>query len=437
MLRLNSDQIAARDFVLRRLKNGARRLELAGPAGSGKTTTIRSIIAECGGREFDEADPEAGGVAVLAPTNKAAAVLRSKGITRATTLHSATSKPVGAAEKTLLDLERRMAGLEAGTPARRVLETEYEALLRPSFVSRDTPYAHADLIILDEGSMVSVADAERLATLAVPTLIVGDPHQLQPTEGTCPFLTDLNDPDTFVLTKIERQAENSGILDLATRIREGQPIPTGKIDDTCSVVDLRSEVKRTQWQRAEAELIKRTEIGIVGTNRNRAAYNRKARLLKKGYDSSEAPQTDETFISYTTDRLRGLVKNDLVAVDDWHQEPGRPLRGKVRIPGAPAARINRLGMQSIYSGHFDEARSPTGMGFPAHRRRAEVARAIELDYAYGLTCHRMQGSEADSVLVIADGFVERMSAADRRRWLYTAVTRARRRCVLVLHSPWH
>jgi exodeoxyribonuclease V len=52
------------------------------------------------------------------------------------------------------------------------------------------------------------------------------------------------------------------------------------------------------------------------------------------------------------------------------------------------------------------------------------------DFGYALTVHKAQGSSADSVLV----FEERnkhMNDDDWRRWLYTAVTRAERRLIII------
>jgi exodeoxyribonuclease-5 len=47
------------------------------------------------------------------------------------------------------------------------------------------------------------------------------------------------------------------------------------------------------------------------------------------------------------------------------------------------------------------------------------------DYGYALTCHKAQGSEYERVLVLDDG------AIDLKRWMYTAMTRAKGKLVVI------
>ena len=50
-------------------------------------------------------------------------------------------------------------------------------------------------------------------------------------------------------------------------------------------------------------------------------------------------------------------------------------------------------------------------------------------YAYAITCHKAQGSEWDKVLVFEEGFP--FNQEEHKRWLYTAVTRAKEKLVVV------
>jgi len=52
-------------------------------------------------------------------------------------------------------------------------------------------------------------------------------------------------------------------------------------------------------------------------------------------------------------------------------------------------------------------------------------------YGYALTCHKAQGGEWDDVFVFLDNKTLGMKPPGFYQWLYTAVTRARRR----LHVP--
>jgi hypothetical protein len=53
----------------------------------------------------------------------------------------------------------------------------------------------------------------------------------------------------------------------------------------------------------------------------------------------------------------------------------------------------------------------------------------EFAYAYGITCHKAQGSEWDKVLVFEETFP--FDPEEHKRWLYTAVTRAKEKLVIV------
>ena len=49
------------------------------------------------------------------------------------------------------------------------------------------------------------------------------------------------------------------------------------------------------------------------------------------------------------------------------------------------------------------------------------------EFAYAVTCHKAQGSEYDFVVVLDEsGYFE-----DGKQWLYTAVTRAKKRLIVV------
>ena len=47
---------------------------------------------------------------------------------------------------------------------------------------------------------------------------------------------------------------------------------------------------------------------------------------------------------------------------------------------------------------------------------------VEPTFGYAITCHKAQGSQWDRVVVLDEMFGR--NAEERRRWLYTAVTRA-------------
>lgn len=50
------------------------------------------------------------------------------------------------------------------------------------------------------------------------------------------------------------------------------------------------------------------------------------------------------------------------------------------------------------------------------------------DFAYVITCHKAQGSQFDDLVILNQPFG---NVVERRRWLYTAISRAVKTCKLV------
>ena len=168
------------------LKRGKPQVfRLFGYAGSGKTTLARAIA--------DELD---GDVLFGAFTGKAALVMRSKGCRDARTIHSMIY---------------------------RTRETDVE---EPSFVlNEDGPASKAELIIVDECSMVDEELGRDLLYFGEPVLVLGDPAQLPPIKGGG-FFTEA-EPDAM-LTDVHRQAADNPIIRLSMLIRDGGRLTPGR-----------------------------------------------------------------------------------------------------------------------------------------------------------------------------------------------------------------
>jgi exodeoxyribonuclease-5 len=147
-------------------------------------------------------------------------------------------------------------------------------------LSEDSPAADADLIVLDEVSMVSREIADDVRSYGRKILVLGDPAQLPPVSGEGAFTN--REPDVF-LREIHRQAKESPVIFLSMLAREGKPLPVGFNRDGVSVLKL---TKETQ------SLIYREDTQpICGLNRVRFVYSQRIRKLR-GFDG-EMPQPGE------------------------------------------------------------------------------------------------------------------------------------------------
>jgi ATP-dependent exoDNAse (exonuclease V) alpha subunit len=61
--------------------------------------------------------------------------------------------------------------------------------------------------------------------------------------------------------------------------------------------------------------------------------------------------------------------------------------------------------------------------------------ALQIKFAYAVTCHKAQGGQWDAVFVDQGYLTDEMIDLEFLRWLYTAVTRAKMELFLVNFAP--
>ncbi|WP_297300008.1 AAA family ATPase [uncultured Methylovirgula sp.] len=345
------------------LKRGTPQVfRLFGYAGSGKTTLARAV-----------ADNMEGDVMFGAFTGKAALVMRSKGCRDARTIHSMIY---------------------------RARDTDTE---EPSFVlNEDGPASKAELIIIDECSMVDEALGRDLLSFGKPVLVLGDPAQLPPIKGGG-FFTEAS-PDAM-LTEVHRQAADNPIIRLSMLIRDGGRLAPGRYGSSRIVSrDL-----------IDAEQVKAADQVLVGLNRTRRAYNRRLReLLGRAGD---LPEAGDKLVCLKNDRKKGLLNGSLWTV----QTAGTVRRKKIRMTVVPeedsAHKPLRIGVLPEFFTSEEE--------IPYSLRRE----SDEFDYGYALTVHKAQGSQWDKIVLFDESGAFR---EHRDRWLYTGITRAAESLTIVL-----
>jgi exodeoxyribonuclease-5 len=230
MIDLSEEQRAAVDSVAEWLSSGLRQtFVLGGYAGTGKTTIIKEILNL--GRGTDEGSHTmnlAEGVAVCAPTGKAASVLRSKGVP-ATTVH-------------------RLIYEAEGNP--------------PRF--RKVRHIGCHLVVVDEASMLSSALVSDLESFGKKVLYVGDHGQLEPVGDDPEIMRHLD----ARLETIHRQASGSPIIRFAHDLRVNvSPVSSSHASAGTSVEVLRRIPER----------VCDYDVVLCGFNNTRIAVNAKVR----------------------------------------------------------------------------------------------------------------------------------------------------------------
>lgn len=335
---------------------------LFGFAGTGKTTLARYL-----------AEHVDGDVIFGAYTGKAALVMRSKGCRDARTIHSMIYRPK---------------------------DMEGDA---PTFVlNDDSPAAKANLIVIDECSMVDEEMGRDLLSFGKKTLVLGDPAQLPPIQGGG-YFTEA-EPDAM-LTEVHRQAADDPIVRLSMEVREGRRLSYGAYGR--SRIIPKADI--------DAAAVTAADQILVGMNRTRKAYNRRLRDLL-GF-SGDAPHAGEKLVCLRNNRAKGLLNGGLFRVE----KANGIKRGKVSLSLKPeeagAAKALRVRvLPAFFQGEED---------IPYALRKE----SDEFDYGYALTVHKAQGSQWNEVVLFDESFAFR---EHRARWLYTGITRAAERLTIVM-----
>jgi len=343
-------------------KNGPQVFRLFGWAGTGKSTLAVHLAKNVGSVVF------------AAFTGKAALVMRRRGCEGASTIHSLIYKYVNDKQ---------------GNPQFKLND--------------DSDVCDAELIVIDEVSMVGQQLAEDLLSFGTKVLVLGDPFQLPPINDTGYFTQA--EPD-FMLTEIHRQAADNPIVRLSLEIRENGRLDYGNYDQ--SKVVRKREVEREEVLAADQIL--------CGTNATRISYNDRVRALKDL--PAQEPVVGDRLICLRNNHQKQLLNGQLWIAEDVIYK-GLGVLDMVLNPDDAGDRTNRANV-TTHEKFFHGKEEELGWG--------ERKKYDEFYFGYALTVHKAQGSQWDDVYLFDESWAFR---EDRARHLYTAVTRAAERITVV------
>ena len=406
MIILNDEQEAAKEKFSYWYKNPASRtrpwFEVSGPAGSGKTT----FVLEC----IRYLDISLDDVLFAAYTGKAALALRISGVP-GRTIHSIIYNPI------IVNVRDELGQVvySEGVPKTKIV-----------FEKRKQLEPNIRLIVIDEGGMVETGMAKDLLSYGVPILVLGDLHQLPPVFGSGIFLQK---PDA-VFTKIMRQVEGSPIIYLSqlamyhAEIYYGNYGQNGEVRVIHKDEFLNDHHVATQW-------LSWADMAICATNQMRDMLNKYVRERIQGITSNTATIGDKLICRQNHwDILLGGEFDDIALVNG--------LVGYCTgVNKNPKSRSSY--MEIDFQPEFSHTREFRGLPIdhkylfsPYNVRKTSGGMKTEnilFEFGSVITCHLAQGSQADKVLV----FVENWGDSDFFwKWLYTAITRAKKELVLIM-----
>lgn len=396
----SADQDRALVAISKWLKSDAPTFSLGGYAGTGKTTLARHIAESSGGE-----------TRFGAFTGKAASVLRSKGCPGATTIHKLIYQPKGNIGEEVINELQSLIQLEClkGEQDELALKTWRNELDKATAESSavferrdDAEIVDADLVIIDESSMVDRRIGTDLESFGVKVLYLGDPGQLPPVRGKAHL--GPNDYD-FVLENIHRQAADSPIIWLANEVRHDRTPKFGSFGDGLVTLQRKSE-----W---DMELVIGAGQVITGMNDSRKRITRAMRGFI-GFDTVYPLENDKLICRKNNHEIGILNGVTCTALGEGYR-----IGPKIRLPIMYEGR--RLDPSPMCdAGNFQENYGDRTY-FPGKFGGVE-----SFDYGYCITGHKAQGSQWPHV-VVADDRMRANDRKQRKQWLYTVFTRAEER----------
>ncbi len=435
-------------------------MAVIGKAGSGKTLLLAELTRALKEAGVDIVSGDWEGrrkkdrrtLAILAPTNKAASVLRNRGVP-ATTIHRILYTPVydpefekvaewlaGQGERPnieglsdeALDRAADAFAKHGSVPAALAAAGLRGSDFITGWKRREEPL---DIGFIDESSMLDERQVEDLKEIFPTLVLFGDPAQLPPVQSSGGMVFEtMSDSSKHVLHRIHRQDADNPILDLAHALADPD-IDFYAFERMVAEAAERDE-RVVMARRVEAELMARSPV-LVWRNATRI------RLIHAFRASYGAPEDDllpgeplicdgiELPLKHRKKRLdleaRGLIKGAQVV----YMGPGRkPGFSRLHVMGAPEPQLSAASIVRIEKEGDAEPFIP-------------YAARMGATFLHGaaVTIHKAQGSQWDTVQVFAPDIeiASRMGRVEAgqplwKRLAYVAITRAERELRWVVRS---
>ena len=396
---------------------GSGLLVITGGPGTGKTTTINTII-----RYFEEEGLE---ILLGAPTGRAAKRMSEATGHEARTIHRMLELvPASSGDTPSAPGASRGGAAASGSPGMHFDRNEENPL-------------DADVIIIDEMSMVDISLMHallRAVTVGTRLILVGDVDQL-PSVGPGNVLRDIIDSGCFnvvKLTRIFRQAAQSDIVVNAHRINEGQPVDLAKRSqdflfirqsspdqavETCLTLIQQKLPGYVHASPFDIQVMTPMRKGVLGVERLNQILQASLNPPSPNKKEREAGGS----LYREGDKVM-QIKNNYQMTWEIRDRHGIPLDKGSGVFNGDMGIIREINEYAeTLTVEFDEGRMI----------EYSFKQLEELELAYAITVHKSQGSEYPAVIVpMYPG--PRMLMT--RNLLYTAVTRAKS-CVCLVGQP--
>jgi len=349
-----------------------RPFRIFGPAGSGKTTVAQHVLAALGTT-----------TQALAPTNRAARILRNNGVDTARTIHSVLFTPTPWCTTENHTVDSRCV--------REDVKDKHSHGVR--FFKKFDPPEGIRCFTIDEASMVGKRIADDIALFRIKTIVIGDPFQLPPVMDDPAYGRDLPGVD---LDASHRFDSLSDIGKLANIIRMAPGLSSWH--KTLPYVDF-----------AEVD---KYDLLLTWRNENRWQIINTLRQVR-GLPL-DRPVEGDRLISVANTYEAGVLNADELTVIGPITEA--TTFGTWNIP------TREKGVITAWQAGF---RDFEGEKWAAQQARRKDADICAVTFSECMTVHKAQGGEWERVLIVDDfAKMNFVLKEELKTWAYTAVTRA-------------
>lgn len=418
---------------------------LRGYAGTGKTSLVAAIVNTLLTLEYK--------VVLLAPTGRAAKVFSSYAGHPAFTIHKKIYR-----QKTANDGEGLFnLGFNAG------VDTLFFVDEASMISNMDNEGNFGSGCLLDDlvefvynghnNRLVLIGDVAQLPPVGLDISPALDRRELEAAYNL--KISEIN------LTDIMRQAEQSGILFNATRIRgligsgsEELVLKVGNFPDVFRITggELLEEIDTCYGKYGEEET-----IIVCRSNKRANRFNEGIRrtILYREEDFCSGDRImivkNNYFWGADYDKIDFIANGDMATI----KRAGRRvdlygchfLNATLKIDGYEEDITAWVMLDTLMSDYpamtYEQSRElyraieADYADIPSKRKRFEKIReneyynALQIKFAYAVTCHKAQGGQWDAVFIDQGYLQDDMLNDEYWRWLYTAVTRARERIYFI------
>ena len=418
---------------------------LRGYAGTGKTTLTTTLVNTL---------PQIGmGYVIMAPTGRAAKVIAGY-----------TQRPASTMHKKLYNA----AAMPDGTIR----------MVRSQNKMKNT------LFIVDEASMIGESHDFGSHSLLddlidyvfsgenCRLLLIGDSAQLPPVESDYSPALDIDYLKSnydltiaqYELTEVMRQSLQSGILATATQMREMMSLNDYEYELPIFNINNYNDIERIEPETFEELLYRRFDndsdaVVVCKSNKRANMFNQaiRSRILNI---EGEIATGDKIMIvknnyywNDTDNKINFLANGDMAVIEkiskfedlygfrfadvdiclsDYPESPKMTVKILLDTLNSESPSLSREEWQRLATAVEEDY-----LDIPNRRERYKEMKknpwfnALQVKFAYALTCHKTQGGQWHDVFIDSSLNLKDSLDTSDLRWLYTALTRARKKVYLV------